>query len=788
MRLEVEDRWIKNLRTIYPYGLNDRAKKNCSLSKQSVGHLFPPLPRNSEKQNRTRNRGHVISPINLNDFFQKIYSLLDLSIKTSMNFTRMLLNKTKKNILKRIASKIINKESPCQISDENEQFHQFILDIIDTKLYKPQVKVEKKPPENVLSIYFHNKGLEDIRLPRILHNPKVKELLPENLRCKEKIPVVVFKLSPTIRHKILNYKEVVNSINISRSDISSVENMSCECAESEFCDPHHRHIITGDLSIIKNNKLRKLFSKGPNYRERTTTNYSKALKLISSSLDNIAIDMCKKYKLEHDSLKLWKDKIKELVNKRIDELKQHTKINLTNNLLKDQEILNYLSTLQEKYVIVTIDKASNNFAFICKKFYIQTLLKEVDFLENKNDTYKVTERIASDIIDTNIEFCKKYNLKVPEEHKTLPIMYWTPKMHKNPIGHRFIIASSRCSTKVLSKEVSKAFKLIFKQIQSFHDKSKFYSNYKKFWVVENSTPVIEKIKKLNQRNCAKSISTYDFTTLYTTLEHDNLLKDLKEIIDFVFSAGKSKYISYFGKTACWTNRKDNSFSKSSLKAAITHLISECYFTIGDHVLAQTIGIPMGIDPAPFWANLYLYKYEKKHITSLIKKDKKKAFCYNGSFRFIDDLCSINDNNELSTSITTIYPPELSLKVEHSGNHATFLDLDITISNNKFIYKLFDKRDAFPFFIVRMPYLCSNIPSFIFYGTFMSEVLRIARNTLLYEDFKPKASSLFNRMINQGGNKLKLASTLSKLVNNHSQEFIGFGVPSEQIIVDVENNS
>ena len=29
---------------------------------------------------------------------------------------------------------------------------------------------------------------------------------------------------------------------------------------------------------------------------------------------------------------------------------------------------------------------------------------------------------------------------------------------------------------------------------------------------------------------------------------------------------------------------------------------------------------MGIDPAIFWANAYLYNYESKYITGLIKKD------------------------------------------------------------------------------------------------------------------------------------------------------------------------
>ena len=47
------------------------------------------------------------------------------------------------------------------------------------------------------------------------------------------------------------------------------------------------------------------------------------------------------------------------------------------------------------------------------------------------------------------------------------------------------------------------------------------------------------------------------------------------------------------------------FTKSSLKATVEYLISKCYFTVGNPVFMQKIGIPMGIDSAPFWANLFL---------------------------------------------------------------------------------------------------------------------------------------------------------------------------------------
>ena len=59
---------------------------------------------------------------------------------------------------------------------------------------------------------------------------------------------------------------------------------------------------------------------------------------------------------------------------------------------------------------------------------------------------------------------------------------------------------------------------------------------------------------------------------------------------------------------------------------------------------------------------------------------------------------------------------------------------------------------FLFFILRMPYLSSNIPSSMFYGSIFSEFLQIARCTLRLTDFVPKVSQLYARMVTEGGNK------------------------------------
>ena len=127
-----------------------------------------------------------------------------------------------------------------------------------------------------------------------------------------------------------------------------------------------------------------------------------------------------------------------------------------------------------------------------------------------------------------------------------------------------------------------------------------------------------------------------------------------------------------------------SFTRHSLKAAVKHLVQNCYFTVGNVVLRQAIGIPMGIDPAPFWANLFLYRFEQKYMSNLIITDKVKARHFHSTSRFIDDLCAINDGNLFGTVYRDIYPEELELKLEHSGTHASFLNLDITISEGIFV--------------------------------------------------------------------------------------------------------
>lgn len=53
-------------------------------------------------------------------------------------------------------------------------------------------------------------------------------------------------------------------------------------------------------------------------------------------------------------------------------------------------------------------------------------------------------------------------------------MHWIAKMHKNPTGKRFDIASKICSKKQISKSFSNVSKLVNSQIENFHKNAKFF--------------------------------------------------------------------------------------------------------------------------------------------------------------------------------------------------------------------------------------------------------------------------------------------------------------------------
>ena len=101
---------------------------------------------------------------------------------------------------------------------------------------------------------------------------------------------------------------------------------------------------------------------------------------------------------------------------------------------------------------------------------------------------------------------------------------------------------------------------------------------------------------------------------------------------------------------------------------------------------------------------------------------------------------------------------------------SFLDLNIKIKDGKFHFGLFDKRDSFPFSIVRMPDKSSNVPSSIVYSAIGAESLRIARASNNPESLSTAIKPFIVRMSRQGVPIGKINSSILKVFNKHHSDF------------------
>ena len=189
--------------------------------------------------------------------------------------------------------------------------------------------------------------------------------------------------------------------------------------------------------------------------------------------------------------------------------------------------------------------------------------------------------------------------------------------------------------------------------------------------------MINAVNKLTKRNAAKSIST-----LYTNIPHDKLIETLNFVIDFSFKGKTQSKISInkYNEARWCKSSKHFTFSITSLKKALEYIISNCYFSIGDHVFKQIIGIPMGSDPAPYFANLFLFYFEMKWMDKLKKDNFAATRKYSNTFRFIDDLITINNAGHFDKNINNIYPPELQLKKENHNNTSQHQNSQFSIYN------------------------------------------------------------------------------------------------------------
>ena len=93
-------------------------------------------------------------------------------------------------------------------------------------------------------------------------------------------------------------------------------------------------------------------------------------------------------------------------------------------VLDQPDVKDTLHKLHANYVLVPADKAANNVIVVCKKYYIDTLVKElgINNINSNNPTYIPIDDSFETIIKSHNQFITSVGLEMSEEDQNLPYL------------------------------------------------------------------------------------------------------------------------------------------------------------------------------------------------------------------------------------------------------------------------------------------------------------------------------------------------------------------------------
>ena len=428
----------------------------------------------------------------------------------------------------------------------HSRYMYFHFAIRDLCLYKLQ-KTYKKPSKAFLVVDHVNKLVEKVNLSRLMSSCAVKNYFPVKSEHYAS-PSVSYSYSNNIRSSIDNYKATLMDTNHG--------NVSCHCHDypSKYKNHHYGHIVTGDIDIIDNLELRNLLKKGLGYHDQQPCNKEEAMNAVKVAVDTYIGKVSPKLSVSISAFTAWKTKLMEKADNKINNMKSHK----FNNILTKNTVKAELSKLQDHFVFVPVDKTSKNVSLVCKMFYQDIVTEEIV----NSSTF---EKVSDNPDDFMQVLVRKFGSNNPN---SLPYLYATTKMHKNPIKFRYITAARETFFSDKSIAVSKCLKLLMKTSQtSIQYKIKGIKNSN--FVIDSRDKVISFMNNSNRVTEKRQVSTWDFSTLYTKIPLDKLKDKVAEFVrkmyDIILKSKKSNFITCSPKS----NTAYFSKSKSKINASFT---------------------------------------------------------------------------------------------------------------------------------------------------------------------------------------------------------------------------
>ena len=249
-----------------------------------------------------------------------------------------------------------------------------------------------------------------------------------------------------------------------------------------------------------------------------------------------------------------------------------------------------------------------------------------------------------------------YNSCLSPKLPIMPHLYGLPKIHKDGIPMRPIVASLRSPANNLAKWLTKVLSPLVGLVSEAH--------------LKHSSDFLDSLKDINDN--FNSIVSFDVVSLFTNIP-------LEKVLDFIRKKGEEEIYNFV-------------IPVGKICELIKHCVTDSYFSFNDKIYKQTFGVAMGSSLSPILANLYMEFFEVSLLPSINVNGIKVVLWK----RYVDDifaLLRLTEENALDNFLTALNSKEPSIKftLEKSQNNCLpFLDVMLEYTHDNFVTKVYRK--------------------------------------------------------------------------------------------------
>ena len=751
-------------------------------------------------------------PFHYRDYVRRFVCLLQRRHLTGSQSIAAVMRTMRRRNLERMVM-VASLHSIESVSPEDQEF---LVQLIQEHLQTRHQNRDRrgKKATKLFTPLFASTLMDDLPLQRILASREMQSLLPA---CMRHVHFMLgFQYSKPIKCYWFNYKKFITQHTY--AELQAIADGPCDCHLPRFdrfkvpgCD----HVVAFSSDFLRQEcpdlpNLAAIWDRGSKYRPQLQHGHShdfvtEAAAEISAAMSRLRKRLVKQFSVNDNCLDPWCTEVLAKMHQALHALPDSRPSRPAGAPLYGRAERASMERLLDKYICSATDKMSSNMALTCKHIACRHELQDIVRQSAVGQaTYEPEVKSLAELVQASEPIFQESQISCGDVE--LPYYYPIPKIHKPQLAFRFITSCGQFYLRNIAVWVTRFLRAIERPLNRVWDELDFPSELQfgrsRPWVIKTSAQIVSFVNRFNMSHslerldaAAPNLLSADFERLYTELDQGDLKAKLVWLIDKVFQLQEKTCVRVRkGMSPKWVEgnlpakRKGRdrgvvcyTFSAQSARSLLIHLIDNAYFRVGDRVFRQVKGIPMGVSPAVYFANYYLFCYEYQFFQdalqafsqatdSLAKSAIRQAIgCFRFAVRFVDDeavitwesadmVQGLHYDNVSHAGVHGLYPSFLRL---HSttigvGRVLHVLDVEVLPANvvsGPLITRLYDKRREAGFAvvrnIVRFPAIDSMLSLSCKLNVFDAQFVRFSRIITDVQDFCQAVVSLLVSMIRAG---------------------------------------